>query len=101
MADADIIGAFISRTTCKTLVHKLGRKGPRTTKELLDIATITLPTRMPWGAIFDLTKGGKAKCDEAPDEGTSGRPGKKEEQEEGRGRVHCHRRAQGRQGASQ
>ena len=39
VADANIIGAFLSGTTCKSLVHKLGRKGPRTTKELLDIAT--------------------------------------------------------------
>ena len=37
--DADVIDAFIPATTNRTLVHKLGRKIPRTTKELLDIAT--------------------------------------------------------------
>ena len=26
--DANIIGAFLSRTTCESLVHKLGHKGP-------------------------------------------------------------------------
>jgi hypothetical protein len=43
VADADIIGAFLSRTTYESLVHKLGRKGPRTTKELLNIATKGTP----------------------------------------------------------
>ena len=28
VADADVIGAFLSGTTYKSLVHKLGRKGP-------------------------------------------------------------------------
>ena len=28
VADAYIIGAFLSRTTCESLVYKLGRKGP-------------------------------------------------------------------------
>ena len=27
-ADTDMIGAFLSRTTYESLVHKLGRKGP-------------------------------------------------------------------------
>ena len=39
VADTDVIGAFLSGTTYESLVHKLGRKGPRTTKELMDIAT--------------------------------------------------------------
>ena len=28
IADADVIGALLSRTTCESLVHKLGCKGP-------------------------------------------------------------------------
>ena len=28
VADTDIIGAFLSKTTCESLVHKLVRKGP-------------------------------------------------------------------------
>ena len=39
VTDADVIGAFLSETTYESLIHKLGRKGPRTTKELLDIMT--------------------------------------------------------------
>ena len=75
--DADIIGAFISGTTCKILVRKLGRKGPRTTKELLDIATNHAFGEDAVGEIFDRAQGGKAKRDEAAGEGTSGHPGEK------------------------
>ena len=39
ITDANVIGAFLSGTTYESLVHKLGRKGPRITKKLLDIAT--------------------------------------------------------------
>ena len=39
VTDADVIGAFLSGTTYESLVHKLGRKGLQTTKELLDITT--------------------------------------------------------------
>jgi hypothetical protein len=39
VTDADVVGAFLVGTTCKELVHELGQKGPRTTRELLDIAT--------------------------------------------------------------
>jgi len=85
VADADIIGAFISGTTCKTLVHKLGRKGPRTTKELLDITTNHASSEDAVGAIFDCTQGGKAKHNEAADEGTSGRLRKNKNKRKGGG----------------
>jgi hypothetical protein len=39
MMDADVIGAFISGTTNKALVHELGHYKPRMTRELLDLAT--------------------------------------------------------------
>ena len=39
MADSDILGAFLSETTCESLVHKLERKNPKMMKELLDITT--------------------------------------------------------------
>jgi hypothetical protein len=39
VADTDIIRAFLSGTTYEFLVHKLGRKCLRNTKELLNIAT--------------------------------------------------------------
>jgi hypothetical protein len=37
VSNTDVIGAFLTGTTCESLVHKLGCKSPRTTKELLDI----------------------------------------------------------------
>ena len=70
VADADIIGAFLSGTTCESLVHKLGRKCPRTTKELLDIATSHASREEAVRAIFDRLNG-KARWDEDADEGTS------------------------------
>ena len=71
-----MIGAFLSRTTCESLVHKLGRRGPQTTKELLDIATSHASGEEAVGAIFDRPDG-KARRDKDADEGASNRPGKK------------------------
>ena len=76
VADADVIGAFLSETTYESLVHKLGRSGPQTTKELLDIATSHAFGEEAVGAVFDRTDG-KARRDEAIDEGTSDRPAKR------------------------
>ena len=56
-AIADVIGAFLSGTSCESLVHKLGRKGPQTTKEVLDIATSHASGEEAVGAIFDRLKG--------------------------------------------
>ena len=50
--DADIISAFLSGTSCKTLVHKLGCQKPRTTHELLDIATNRASGEEAVGAVF-------------------------------------------------
>jgi hypothetical protein len=54
----------LTGTSCECLVHKLGRKSPRTTKELLDIAMNHAAGEGAVGAIFDHAKG-KAKCDES------------------------------------
>jgi hypothetical protein len=70
VTDADIIGAFLAGTTCKELIHELGRKGPHTTKELLDIATNFAFGEEEVGAIFHDTKG-KEKRQENIDEGGS------------------------------
>jgi hypothetical protein len=48
-----MIGAFLSRTTCESLVHKLERKCPQTTKELLDITTSHASSEEAVRAIFD------------------------------------------------
>ena len=66
----------MSGTTCESLVHKLGCKGPQTTKELLNIATSHASGEEAVGAIFDRPNG-KAKRDEDTGEGTSNRPSKK------------------------
>jgi hypothetical protein len=50
-----VIGAFLSGTTYESLVHKLGRKRPWTTKELLDITIIHDLGEEAVGAIFDHT----------------------------------------------
>ena len=71
-----MIGAFLSRTTCESLVHKLGRKGPWTTKELLDIATSHALGEEAVEAIFDRSDG-KARRDEDAGEGASNRPAKR------------------------
>ena len=76
IADTDIIGAFLSGTTCKSLVHKLGCKGSRTTMELLDITTSHASGEEAVRAIFDHLKG-KAKWDEDAGEGASNCPSKK------------------------
>ena len=53
MADADIIGAFLSGMHYKTLVHKLGCQKPRTTHELLEIATNHASGEEVVGAVFE------------------------------------------------
>ena len=63
-------------TTCESLVHKLGRKGPRTTKELLDNANSHSSSEEAVGVIFDRLKS-KAKQDEDADEGASNHPSEK------------------------
>ena len=54
----------------------MGCKGPRTTKELLDIATSHASGEEAVGAIFVHLQG-KAKQDEDVDEGASNHPFKK------------------------
>ena len=66
-----MIGAFLSGTTYGSLVHKLGRRGPWTTKELLDIATSHASGEEAVGAIFDRLE------DEGAGEGASNRYTKK------------------------
>ena len=71
-----MIGAFLFGTTYESLVHKLGRKGPQTTKKLLDITTNHALGEEVVRAIFDHLKG-KARQDEGAGEGTSNRSAKR------------------------
>ena len=86
VVDADVIRAFLSRTTYESLVHKLGRKGPRTNKELLDIATSHASSEEVVGAIFDHPKG-KTKRDEDAGEGASNHPNKKKNKQRHKGSL--------------
>jgi len=65
------------------LVHKLGFKGPRTTKELLDIATSHALGEEVVGAIFDRLEG-KVRRDEGVGEGTSNRSTKRKNKKQQR-----------------
>jgi len=78
-----VIGAFLSGTTYESLVHKLGHKGPRTTKELLDITTSHALGEEAVGAIFDRLEG-KARRDEGTGEGTSNRSAKRKNKKQRR-----------------
>ena len=79
--DADVIIAFLSRTTCESLVHKLGCKGPWTTKELLNIVTIHASGEEAVEVIFDRSKG-KARWDENAGDGPSNRLKKKKNKQQ-------------------
>jgi hypothetical protein len=76
VTDANVIEDFRSGTTCESLVHKLGCKGPQTTKELHDIATNYVSGEEAVGVIFD-HPWGKMKQDEDTGEGASNRLNKK------------------------
>ena len=78
-----MIGAFLSGMTCESLVHKLGCKGPRTTKELLDIATSHASGEEAVRAIFDCLEG-KARRDEGASEGTSNHSAKRKNKKQWR-----------------
>jgi hypothetical protein len=73
VVDADVVSAFLSGTTCKSLVHKLGCPKPRTTRELLDIAMNHASGDEAVGTVFtDGGAKGKAKWEdqgEAPPQG--------------------------------
>ena len=65
------------------MVHKLGHKGPRTTKELLDIATSHASGEEAVRAIFDRLDG-KARRDKGTDEGASNRSAKRKNKKQWR-----------------
>ncbi|RLN08232.1 hypothetical protein C2845_PM11G00090 [Panicum miliaceum] len=73
VAGADVVGAFLAGTSCRPLVHELGRRGPRTTEDLLNIATGFASSEEAVGAIFDCSKGEEKRKEDA-DEGTSNCP---------------------------
>jgi hypothetical protein len=60
VVNADVISAFCGGTMCHSLVHKLGREQPKTSKELLDIATRHVSGEEVVGAAFTLAEAGAA-----------------------------------------
>ena len=61
----DVISAFLYGTTCESLIHKLGCIKPRTTRDLLDIATNHASDEEAVGAVFSGGRDkGKAKHEE-------------------------------------
>jgi hypothetical protein len=52
ITDSDVIGAFLTGTTCRDLVSKLGRKTPTKASELMDIATKFASSKEAVEAIF-------------------------------------------------
>jgi hypothetical protein len=62
VVNTDVVSAFLSGTTCKFLIHKLGCQKPHTTRELLNIATNHASSKEAVGAVFtDGRAKGKAK----------------------------------------
>ena len=73
----DVISAFLSGTTCESLIHKLGCLKPHTTRDLLNVITNHASGEEAVGAVFSGGQDkGKAKREEQ-DEGPSTQRGKK------------------------
>jgi hypothetical protein len=86
VTNSDVIGAFITGTTYRELVHELGHKSPTKASELLDIATNFATSEEAVEAIF-LDAKGKWKKDATEDSASrdpkkkkKGRPGKQQRQ---------------------
>ena len=77
VVDADVINAFLSRTTYESLIHKLGCLKPRTNRDLLDITMNHASDKEAVGAVFSEGRDkGKAKREDQG-EGPSTQRGKK------------------------
>jgi hypothetical protein len=68
VAQSEIVHAFLKGTTCRDLVHDLGRSPPVDSNKLFDIATSFASGEEAVGAIFDGKKG--KRVDDAPAEGS-------------------------------
>jgi hypothetical protein len=71
VAQSEIVHAFLEGTTCRDLVHVLGRSPPADSNELFDIATSFASGEEAVRAIFDGKKG--KRSDDAPAEGSKSR----------------------------
>jgi hypothetical protein len=79
VGESEVVHAFLEGTTCRDLVHELGRNPPTSVNELFDIATSYASGKEAVGAIFDGKKGKRAE--DAPAEGSKPKePSKKQKQ---------------------
>ena len=77
VVDANVINAFLSRTTYESLIHKLGYLKPQITRDLLDVAMNHAFGEEAVGAVFSGGRDkGKAKHEDQ-DKGPSTQRGKK------------------------
>jgi hypothetical protein len=83
--DNDAISAFQNGTTCTSLIHRLGRRMSRMTRELLDIASNHADREEAVAATLN-TPQGKGKQVVDHDEGTSSRFKKKKKKNDKRRR---------------
>ena len=79
VADSEVISAFLQGTTCRSLVHKLGRSPPSIANDLFNVATNFASGEDAVGAIFDgmMTK----RKEDPPAEGSNSKtktPAKKQ-----------------------
>ena len=68
--DSDVITAFLSNTTCKELVHELGRRTPTSAGELMDIAINFTSGEEAVGAIFQDDKDKGKRKEDVPEGST-------------------------------
>jgi hypothetical protein len=95
VAQSEIVHTFLEGTTCRDLVHELGRSPPVDSNEQFDIATSFASGEEAVGAIFNSKKGMRAG-----DVPAEGRKSKEPQQKHKRGKKgkkpHREARAQGR-----
>jgi hypothetical protein len=80
ITDSDVIGAFLTGTTCRDLVSKLGRKTPTKASELMDIATKFASGQEAVQAIFRKDKQPQGRQKEDAPEASAQRGTKKKAQ---------------------
>jgi hypothetical protein len=95
VAQSEIVHAFLEGTTCRDLVHELGRSPPVDSNELFDIAKSFSSGEEAVGAIFDGKKGKRA--DDTPAEGSKSKELRQKNKQGKKGKKpHCEVREQGR-----
>jgi hypothetical protein len=90
VAQSEIVHAFLEGTTCRDLVHELGRSPPANSNELFDIATSFASGEEAVGAIFDGKKG--KRVDDAPAKGSKSKEPHQKNKRARRGRSRAARR---------